>query len=202
MIPDSQIFKSKILIVDDEAVNVKLLEQILRNLGFHSIQSTTDPREVVEKYQNYKPDLILLDLKMAHLDGIQVMEKLKEFEEDNWFPVIMITAQPNHTNRLRALEAGAGDFLGKPFDILEFSLRIKNYLKLVILNKMYCRKNITLEKNVAEITDDLRLMKGKLIKETVERVHLEKVVEAYDKNLKNEFDKEVKEIKNLYNFGK
>lgn len=202
MIPDSQIYKSKILIVDDEAVNVKLLEQILRNLGFHSIQSTTDPREVVEKYQNYKPDLILLDLKMAHLDGIQVMEKLKEFEEDNLFPVIMITAQPNQTNRLRALEAGAGDFLGKPFDILEFSLRIKNYLRLVILNKMYCKKNVTLEKNVAEITDDLRLMKGKLVKETVERVHLEKIVEAYDKNLKNEFDIELKEIKNLYNFGK
>ena len=150
MIYDSQILNSKILIVDDEPTNVKLLEQVLKQLGYAAIKSTTDSREVVDHYKEFQPDLILLDLKMPHLDGVQVIEKLKQAGNENWVPVLVITAQTNHTNRLRVLDAGAGDFLGKPFDILEVSVRIKNMLKLSLLNKMSDKNNQLLEKKIRE----------------------------------------------------
>jgi len=193
MINDSQILNSKILIVDDEPANIKLLEQLLKQLGYADIKSTTDSREVVDYYTEFQPDLILLDLKMPHLDGVQVIEKLKQAGNENRVSVMVITAQKNHTNRLRVLDAGAGNFLGKPFDVLEVSVRIKNMLKLSLLNKMYDKNNQLLEKKISELTDDLKSANDKLKEETTKRKKLEKILETNNKNLENE----VEEIKSL-----
>ena len=193
MINDSQILNSKILIVDDEPANIKLLEQLLKQLGYAAIKSTTDSREVIDYYTEFQPDLILLDLKMPHLDGVQVIEKLKQAGNENRASVMVITAQKNHTNRLRVLEAGAGNFLGKPFDVLEVSVRIKNMLKLSLLNKMYDKNNQLLEKKISDLTDDLKSANDKLKEETTKRKKLEKILETNNKNLENE----VEEIKSL-----
>jgi len=197
MINDSQILNSKILIVDDEPANIKLLEQLLKQLGYAAIKSTTDSREVVDYYTEFQPDLILLDLKMPHLDGVQVIEKLKQAGNENRASVMVITAQKNHTNRLRVLDAGAGNFLGKPFDVLEVSVRIKNMLKLSLLNKMYDKNNQLLEKKISDLTDDLKSANDKLKEENTKRKKLEKILETNNKNLENE----VEEIKSLFISG-
>ena len=129
------ILDSKILVVDDEPANVTLLDQILQKEGYTSIRTTTDSREVVEIYQEFQPELVLLDLNMPHLGGIQVMKELKKIENSNHIPVMIITAQSDNLNCVMAFEAGALDFLSKPFDIIEVSLRIRNLLRLLSIIK-------------------------------------------------------------------
>jgi len=132
MISPSDIFNAKILIVDDQEVNVRVLERMLRGAGYASITSTTDPRRVSELHRRNRYDLILLDLRMPGMDGFQVMEGLKEIETEGYLPVLVITAEPGH--KLRALEAGAKDFLSKPLDMAEVRARAYNMLEVRLLH--------------------------------------------------------------------
>src|ERR1035441_7137447 len=97
MIISSDILKASILIVDDQAANVSLLEQMLLGAGYVSITSTRNPYEVCELHRNNRYDLILLDLQMPGMDGFQVMEGLKEIEPDGYLPVLVITAHRSHS---------------------------------------------------------------------------------------------------------
>ena len=133
MISSSDILHGKVLIVDDQEVNVLLLEQMLRSAGYVSITSTMDPGEVCKLHVKNRYDLILLDLQMPVMDGFQVMEALKTVDEDDYLPVIVFTADPGH--KRRALQAGARDFISKPFDIVEAKLRICNMLEVRLLYK-------------------------------------------------------------------
>ena len=132
MISSPDILKAAILIVDDKEANVSVLEQMLRGAGYVSIASTRDPREVCELHRQNRYDLILLDLQMPDMDGFQVMEGLKEIEADGYLPVLVITAQPDQ--KLRALEAGAKDFVSKPFDLAELRARVHNILEVRLLH--------------------------------------------------------------------
>jgi magnesium transporter len=133
MISPADILHGKILIVDDQEANVVLLEQMLRGAGYDSIATTRDPRGVAELHRQHHYDLILLDLHMPNMDGFQVMEKLKEIETDNYLPVLVLTAQPDH--KLRALQVGAKDFVSKPFDLAEVLLRVHNMLEVRLLHQ-------------------------------------------------------------------
>jgi len=154
MISSDDILNARILIVDDLEANVLLLERMLKSAGYASITSTMNPHEVCELHRNNRYDLILLDLLMPGMDGFQVMEGLKEIEPDGYFPVLVITAQPAH--KLRALEAGAKDFISKPFDLLELQTRIHNLLEVRLLYKKIESYNIVLEQRVEERTLELR----------------------------------------------
>ncbi len=154
MVSSSDILNARILIVDDLDANVRLLDRMLKSAGYASIASTMDPREVCELHRNNRYDLILLDLLMPGMDGFQVMEGLKEIEPDGYFPVLVITAQPAH--KVRALEAGAKDFISKPFDLLELQTRIHNLLEVRLLYKKIENYNIVLEQRVEERTLELR----------------------------------------------
>src|SRR5580698_8901699 len=132
MIRTADILKAGILIVDDQPGNVVLLEQMLHGAGYVSVASTTDPSKVCELHRLYRYDLILLDLQMPGMDGFQVMEGLKEIERDGYLPVLVITAQPSQ--KLRALKAGAKDFVSKPFDLQEVLLRVHNLLEVRLLH--------------------------------------------------------------------
>ncbi|MZG52744.1 MAG: response regulator [Nitrospinae bacterium] len=147
--------KSKILIVDDEPANIALLEDILEQEGYTYFRSTLDSRKALSMYKEMNPDLVLLDLNMPHLDGFQVMEQLREFEEDSYAPILVLTAQSDRNTRLRALAAGARDFLGKPFDITEVSQRITNMLEIRLLHNQIRDQNRLLELKVKERTHDL-----------------------------------------------
>jgi signal transduction histidine kinase len=133
MISASDILEASILIVDDQDVNVSLLEQLLRDAGYVSVTSTRDPHQVCELHLKHRYSLILLDLLMPGMDGFQVMEGLKAIETEGYLPVLVQTAQPNH--KLRALKAGAKDFISKPFDLAEVLLRVHNLLEVRLLHK-------------------------------------------------------------------
>jgi adenylate cyclase len=150
MISSSDILKASILIVDDKEANVRLLEQMLRGAGYALVTSTMDSRVVCELHQKNHYSLILLDLLMPGLDGFQVMESLKDIESDGYLPVLVITAQPDH--KLRALKAGAKDFVSKPFDLAEVLLRVRNLLEVRLLHletkRLY--DQVVAEKKVSE----------------------------------------------------
>jgi putative two-component system response regulator len=154
MISEQEIIDASILIVDDQQANVLLLGEMLRDAGYACIASTNDPYEVCALQQKNRYDLILLDLQMPGMDGFQVMEGLKEIEKDGYLPVLVITAQPDH--KLRALAAGAKDFVAKPFDLIEVRTRIHNMLEVRLLHKKLHDYNDVLEQRVRERTADLQ----------------------------------------------
>ncbi|KAF0111722.1 MAG: putative two-component system response regulator [Chloroflexi bacterium] len=148
------ILNGKILIVDDQEVNILLLERMLRGAGYVSITSTMNPGEVCALHLKNRYDLILLDLQMPGMDGFQVMEGLKEIEPDGYLPVLVITAQPGH--KLRAFQAGAKDFISKPFELAEVLARVHNMLEVRLLHKELHNYNDMLEQQVRERTADLQ----------------------------------------------
>src|ERR1700736_4437344 len=145
---------ASILIVDDQESNVRLLEQLLSETGYTCVASTTNPKEVCALHRKNRYDLILLDLQMPGMDGFQVMEGLKTNDADGYLPVLVITAQPGH--KLRALQAGAKDFISKPFDLVEVKTRIHNMLEVRLLYKKLENYNKVLEQTVQERTAELR----------------------------------------------
>ena len=132
MISSAEVHSARILIVDDQEANVRLLERTLRGDGYSSLESTLDPTEVCALHARERFDLILLDLLMPGMDGFAVMEGLKAMEEDGYLPVLVITAQPEQ--KLRALKAGARDFVSKPLDLAEVLMRVYNMLEIRLLH--------------------------------------------------------------------
>jgi serine phosphatase RsbU (regulator of sigma subunit) len=149
VISSSEIFNSKILIVDDQEANVRLLERILRGAGYVSVTSTMDPRQVSQLHQQNRYDLILLDLQMPGMDGFQVMEGLKKIETEGYLPVLVITAEPGH--KLRALQAGAKDFISKPLELAEVRARAYNMLEVRLLHMETKNYSKLLEQTVREL---------------------------------------------------
>ncbi|GGZ11485.1 response regulator [Pseudoduganella plicata] len=154
MLEPAEILDATILIVDDQEANVSLLEQMLRNEGYKNITTTQFPREVFALHEQQRFDLILLDLQMPEMDGFEVMEGLKKIEHGSYLPVLVITAQPAH--KLRALKAGAKDFVSKPFDFVEVQTRIYNMLEVRLLYRRLDDHNRVLEQTVLERTAELR----------------------------------------------
>lgn len=146
---------ARILIVDDQPANVSLLEAMLHEAGYTQVTSTMEPDKVCAMHRKTPFDLILLDLQMPGMDGFQVMEGLKaNTAEDDYLPVLVITAQPGH--KLRALQAGAKDFVSKPFDMVEVKARIHNLIEVRLLHRQLARHNNDLEQLVQERTAELR----------------------------------------------
>ncbi|HXE50879.1 MAG TPA: response regulator [Ramlibacter sp.] len=149
----AEILNARILIVDDQAANVSLLEQMLLEAGYAAVASTMDPRKVCALHRENGFDLILLDLQMPGMDGFQVMEALKADNTDGYLPVLVITAEPGH--KLRALQAGARDFISKPFDLVEVKTRIRNMVEARLLYKRLENFNKELEETVRQRTAEL-----------------------------------------------
>jgi len=151
VINDLDILKAKLLIVDDQAANVLLLNKILRSEGYTFIHSTQNPHEVYQLHKENNYDLILLDLQMPSMDGFQVMEKLREIEPSGYLPILVITAQPEE--KLRALKSGARDFISKPFNLAEVLVRVQNLLQVRLLNlqtkKLF--EQVVAEQKVSEL---------------------------------------------------
>ena len=154
MVTESAILNASILIVDDQDANVSLLEQTLRDAGYAGVASTMNPHEVCALHRKNRYDLILLDLQMPGMDGFQVMEGLKTSDTESYLPVLVITAQPGH--KLRALQAGARDFISKPFDLVEVRTRIHNMLEVRLLYRKLENYSRELEQTVRERTAELR----------------------------------------------
>lgn len=154
MLEAADILNATILIVDDQEANVMLLEQMLRNEGYQHITTTQDPCAVCDLHARQRFDLILLDLQMPEMDGFQVLEALRKIDPGSYLPVLVITAQPAH--KLRALKAGAKDFVSKPFDFVEVQTRIRNLLEVRLLYRRLADHNRLLEQTVLDRTAELR----------------------------------------------
>lgn len=145
---------ARILVVDDEPANVQLLERMLAEAGYTDVVATLRPEDVRTLHDDSPFDLILLDLQMPGMDGFEVMQQLGAVATDGYLPVIVLTAQPGH--KLRALQAGARDFISKPFDLLEVRTRIHNMLEVRLLYRELARYNDVLEETVRERTAALQ----------------------------------------------
>ena len=147
---------ARFLIVDDELANVCVLESMLEDWGCPHVQSTTNPHEAVGLFSEFQPDLVLLDLMMPELDGFGVMAQLKLLiADDDYLPILVLTADPTIPTKHKALEFGATDFLTKPFDMVELSLRISNLIETRFLHRQLRDQNQSLEQSVAKRTQEL-----------------------------------------------
>jgi putative two-component system response regulator len=155
MLFDHELLKANLLIVDDNPVNVRMLENIVKKAGYDSVRTLTDSRDVRDVYISYRPDLVLLDINMPYLDGFQVMDQLREIEEDSYIPVLIVTALQDKETRLTALEKGAQDFLTKPFNPPEVITTIGNMVRIRLLHNEVKNQNIILEKKVQQRTLEL-----------------------------------------------
>jgi signal transduction histidine kinase len=155
--------KSKFLIIDDEASNVRLLERLLELAKAGPVFSVTDPRKALAVFLAEKPDIVLLDLHMPQLDGFTLLSQLKaSLSQDEYLPVLVLTADITHETRQRALGKGAHDFLTKPIDPDEVLLRIRNLLETRFLHLELQSQNEALERVVRERTVQLEDTLGQL----------------------------------------
>jgi CheY-like chemotaxis protein len=158
MTMNQDILAAKILIVDDQPANVQLLTRLLSEAGYTGVTSIMDPTQVAALHARDDHDLILLDLQMPGRDGFEVMQDLQNLHADGvgtgYLPVIVLTAQPGH--KLRALQAGAKDFISKPFDLLEVKTRIHNMLEVRLLYRQLAAHATQLEATVQQRTAELR----------------------------------------------
>jgi len=152
---NTDVKQASILLVDDEAANIKLLERLLQSFGYSNIVSTQDPRRVLNLFEQHHCDLLLLDLNMPYLNGYEVMAQLKSVAGDDMPTVLMLTAQHAQEYKIQALENGAIDYVTKPFDSNELLSRLNNLLKVHMAQKLVRNKNDLLEQMVQERTKEL-----------------------------------------------
>ena len=159
-----RIFKhARILVVDDEPQNVTLLRRLLERAGFSRLETTSDSREVADLYVRFRPDLILLDLHMPHMDGLQVMDQLNQIAEASYLPILMLTGDMSQEAKREALSRGAKDFVSKPFHTDEVLLRINTLLETRFLYLQIQNQNQMLEAKVRERTRELEAAQIEII---------------------------------------
>src|SRR3989442_3246616 len=148
---------ARILIVDDQEANIRLMERVLGRAGYTNIGTTTKPGQVAALYAEQEPDLIVLDLLMPLMDGYEVMQELaKGMLPGAYVPILVLTADSTPEARRRALSMGARDFLTKPFDHDEALLRIRNLLETRSLHLRLQDQNDALEERVRQRTRELQ----------------------------------------------
>jgi putative two-component system response regulator len=146
---------ARILIVDDEHANIDILRRVLARAGFTNVESTTDSRQAAARYLERRHDLILLDLHMPHLDGLEVMDQLNEIASASFLPILILSGDLTPEARRDALSRGAKDFVNKPFQQDELLLRIRTLLETRLLYVQIQNQNARLEATVRERTREL-----------------------------------------------
>ena len=145
----------RILIVDDEVINIQVLERIFEP-AFAQLATTTDSRNALELFRTFQPDVVLLDLRMPHLDGLEVLAMLsEEIPADTYLPIVVLTSDSSHDAKRRALSGGAKDFITKPLSPSEVRLRVQNLLETRFLHLELLSQNEQLETRVIERTQAL-----------------------------------------------
>jgi len=147
---------SCILIVDDEKANIILLDRLLKLKGYTNLVSTQDPTDVTKLYKMHNCDLILLDIDMPVLDGFGVLKELNNLSNVNLPPILILTAQHAQSFRQRALDAGARDYVTKPFDVEELASRVRNLLDVQMAHKYMHHQNEILEQKVRQRTKEIQ----------------------------------------------
>lgn len=158
-----KVHQGKVLIVDDNAVNIVIVEKILRQDGFNNIYSTTDAKAVRDLYREHHFDAILLDVHMPEMNGFDVMAELQADNPDDYLPILMLTADHTPETRHLSLSSGAKDFISKPFERVEVLFRVRNIVEVRMLHKEVLNANEVLEDKVRQRTHQLYEAQIKLI---------------------------------------
>ena len=153
---EKHVLESKILIIDDDIPLCMTLEELLKDHDYHHVRYLSDPREIEVIYRQYSPDLVMLDLKMPHMDGFEVMERMRKLETRSFVPILVLTADTTESACVRALESGATDFLSKPYRVTEVMARIHNLLKVRQLQNELEKRKDFLEDKIKDRTNQLR----------------------------------------------
>lgn len=155
MFTQEQILNAKILIADSQKLHLLLLEKILKEAGYARIFAVTDSHKITGDISNFQPDIVLLDLQMPGVDGFQLIKELKASHKDSYFPILALSSEKGQEVRLRALEAGASDFINKPYENVEVLVRIRNMIEIQLLDSQVRNQNKILEARVKERTKEL-----------------------------------------------
>jgi putative two-component system response regulator len=151
---DSEILSAKILIIDDQKVSARLLEEIFRKAGYKNITCVHDSRDAQTVYAALKPHAVVLDIDMPYLDGFQVISQLKKIEGDDYLPVLMLAQIGDNDLRFLAMESGAKDYLNKPFDHIEVLLRVRNLIETHLLHDRLREENKKLKEELQRISKE------------------------------------------------
>ena len=157
--------ESRILIVDDDASVHRALTRLLSRAGFNNVKATDEPERVVDLFETFEPDLLILDLNMPEMDGFAVLTQLREKSLDLLIqvPVLVLTGEGGRDNKRHALELGARDFLTKPCDPVELKIRVQGYLEIRHLHRKLESHNQELEQRVRERTREVEESKHEVI---------------------------------------
>jgi len=152
---DVDLSGARVLVVDDEEANLRLLEKTLRPL-LVEVELLADARQTVDRFLKFAPDIVLVDLHMPNLDGFEVLSLIRGLSLDDAFlPIVMLTADVSTEAKRRALALGVTDFLTKPVDVIEVALRVANLLRTRVLHQRLLRRSESLEVAVGERTREL-----------------------------------------------
>lgn len=170
---------SRILIVDDQTDNLRVLATVLEFAGYRHVRCLSDSRDIVPTFQDFQPDLILLDLHMPHVDGLEAMDQLTAVvSKDDYLPILILTGDGTSQAKEKALSHGAHDFLSKPLNKTEVQLRVKNLLESRKLHLQLKAQNASLEQQVrerTELADELGRTNQKLRETQTHLIHSEKM---------------------------
>ncbi len=168
---------SKILVIDDDVSIGMEIEDILKDNGYPLVRYISDSRQAVDVYRDFQPDLVILDIKMPHVDGFEVMNQFKPLRKESFVPVLVMTALAEEDVCMKALQAGATDFLNKPMKITEAIVRIKNLLEVRRLHKELEKRKDFLENKVKDRTDQLKKAVEEInsMHEQVKRAYIETI---------------------------
>jgi putative two-component system response regulator len=154
---------ARILIVDDREANISALSQILGRAGYAICISVTDPAEALGKFAALQPDLLLLDWHMEPVSGLDFIQALKtRVASEEMPPILVLSADASSETRREALAVGATDFLSKPLDASEVLLRIRNLLRMRLLNRRLQAVRHELETQVRDRTEELEQTQAEL----------------------------------------
>jgi len=156
MLTEVHVKAAKILVIDDELVNVELVKEMLDISGYTDVVGVSDPEEGLLLYRKHDFDLVLLDLLMPRMDGFEVMARMQKCEKPLSPPILVLTALKDQSTRLKALNRGARDFLGKPFELDEAICRIFNLLEMHLTQKKLSLYNESLEQEIQKATSELQ----------------------------------------------
>jgi putative two-component system response regulator len=155
MMLSDQIFKAKILIIDDQKLHAFFLEKVLKTEGYQIIRCLTEPKQSLDVFWEYHPDIILLNLSIPHVDAFSIIETFGTEKKVDYLPILTYSEDSNPEVRMRALKSGATDFLLKPYESIEVLMRIHNMIESRILHIQVKDQNKLLESKVKERTQEL-----------------------------------------------
>lgn len=154
--PDEvDVTSSHVMVIDDEAINIKLVRKVLQEVGFVQFSDVTDPRQALSSIRRAAPDVILLDIMMPHISGLEILEAIRATAQLKHVPVLILTASADRETKLEALELGATDFLTKPVDRAELIPRVRNALKMKACHDHFRNYSTHLEETVRQRTEEV-----------------------------------------------